>query len=101
MNEVKENTLEELLDTFYSYHDSKGETESKLGDLICKLLDALEKELAGKYGNEIIEEGYGYLDDPDNKLSHISKDLWKGFVHGYFKGHLDARERYEDENDEE
>ncbi len=90
-----------LLEKMYDFYDSNrtalikrdefaGELISKLDDEFKMLNDGFQDEIL-----QLINDGYGYLEEEDNNLQHISRDLWKGFVLGFISGHYEARTHYE------
>ena len=67
--------------------------EKNLDDFTNALIDHLNNDLCGleKSGCDkaLIESGYGFLEEQDNGLDHISKDLWKGYALGFMRGQFE------------
>lgn len=93
------------------HHSS--EMDKALDDFTCELVNSLERDLAQlsrddgssvtRGDRQLVDAGYGFLNEPDNCLSHISKDLWKGYALGFLRGQIEEAMLHdvaEDENDQ-
>ena len=93
----------EVLKRMYSYHDGRSIYQSQINEYVRDLFECIQDGVNliadDEYGAEtmdVIKEGYRWIDepyddeDPDFISNHISKDLWKGFVLGFQRGHSEA-----------
>lgn len=92
-----------MVDTMKKWMVNANEAEKNLDEFTAELLDYLEEDQAkpGSDAEALIKAGYGFLDEPSNEITNISKDLWKGYALGFMRGWIqEALEKDSDEEDE-
>lgn len=83
-----------MIETMRKWIFNTNEAEKELDQFAAELFEVLTTDLEQieKYPTrekELIESGYGFIDEPENGLGHISKDLWKGYALGYMRALID------------
>lgn len=100
-----------MIEKMSKWIQNSSEADKALDDFTNELIASLEKDIA-QYDREdapsvsrgerqLVEAGYDFLNEPDNCLGHISRDLWKGYALGFLRWQLEESMLHDSEDDQE